>query len=121
MRTLLMLSLLWIPLGAADMSVKEYQKDVHSSDRGRLDAVKLYVMGIGNGIAWANTAAEKKNAPIYCQPAHFSMNGNNYVDILDKMIKNFEAKATAKELNEFPVAMLVVMGLQEAFPCQTPQ
>lgn len=78
-------------------------------------------MGIGQGIAWANTAAEKNKAPIYCQPRTLSMNGTNYIEILDKMIKNFESKTTAKELNEFPVAMLLVMGLQEAFPCQTPQ
>jgi hypothetical protein len=118
MRTLLMLTLVCLQLGAADMTVRQYQKDVRSSDRDRADAVKLYVMGIGNGIAWANTAAEKNNAPLYCQPPHFSMNGNNYVDILDKMIKNFEAKTTAKELNELPVAMLVLMGLQESFPCE---
>jgi hypothetical protein len=39
----------------------------------------------------------------------FSMNGTSYID----------SKTTAKELNEFPVAMLLVMGLQGTFPCQT--
>jgi hypothetical protein len=118
MRTLLILTLLRLPVGAADMSVKQYEKEVHSSDRNRADAIKLYVIGIGQGIAWANTAAEKNNSPLYCQPRTFSMNGTNYIDILDKMIKTFESKTTVEELNELPVAMLLV-GLQETFPCQT--
>jgi hypothetical protein len=119
MRTLLMLTLFCLPLGAADMTVKEYQKEMHSSDRDRADAVKLHVIGIGQGIAWANAAAEKNNTPLYCQPPKFSMNGNNYIDILDKVIKTFESKTTAKDLNEFPIGMLLVMGLQQTFPCQT--
>jgi hypothetical protein len=119
MRTLLMLTLLCLPLGAADMTVKQYQKEVRSSNRDRADAVKMYVMGIGQGIAWANAAAEKNNAPLYCQPPKFSMDGNNYIGILDKTIGTFESKTTAKELNEFPVGMLLFMGLQQAFPCQT--
>ncbi len=105
-------------LMAADMTVKQYQKDVSSSDQQRSDAAKLLVMGIGNGVAWANAAAEKKGSPLYCQPAHFAMNGNNYVEILEKMIKNFESKTTTKELNAFPAGLLLVMGLQESFPCQ---
>jgi hypothetical protein len=47
------------------------------------------------------------------------MDGNNYIGILDKTIGTFESKTTAKELNEFPVGMLLFMGLQQAFPCQT--
>jgi hypothetical protein len=119
MRTLLILTLFCLPLSAADMTVKQYQKEVHSSDRDRADAVKMLVMGIGQGIAWANAAAEKNNAPLYCQPPNFSLNGNNYIDILDKTIKTFESKTTAKELNDFPIGMLLMMGIQQSFPCQT--
>lgn len=119
MQTLLMLALLCLPLGAADMTVKEYQKEVHSPDRNRAEAVKLHVIGIGQGIAWANAAAEKNSTPLFCQPPKFSLDGNSYIEILDKMIKAFESKTTAKELNEFPIGMLLMMGLQQAFPCQT--
>jgi hypothetical protein len=80
--------------------------------------MKLYVMGAGQGIAWANTAAEKNNTPLYCQPPNFAMNGDYYIDILDKTIKMLESKTTAKELNELPVGLLVLMGLQQSFPCQ---
>lgn len=71
-------ALVWlfcIPL-RAEITVKDYQKAIHSSDRDKADAMRLYVMGVGSGIAWANTAAEKNNAPLYCQPPNFSMNGN---------------------------------------------
>jgi len=118
MRTLFMLTLLCLPLVAADMTVKQYQKEVHSSDRDRADAVKMYVIGIGQGIAWANGGREEQRAPIR-QPPKFSRDRNNYIDILDKMIKTFESKTTAKDLNEFPVGMLLIMGLQQTFPCQT--
>jgi hypothetical protein len=102
----------------AEITVKAYQKSVHSSDRDRAATMKLYVMGVGSGIAWANTAAEKNNAPLYCQPPNFSMNGDYYIDILDKTIKELESKTTAKELNEYPVGLIVLMGLQKSFPCQ---
>jgi len=117
MRTLLILTLFCLPM-RAEITVKEYQRAIHSSDRTRADAMKLYVMGVGAGIAWANTAAEKNNAPLYCQPPHFSMNGGNYIDILDKTIKMLESKTTAKELNEYSVGLLVLTGLQQSFPCQ---
>jgi hypothetical protein len=118
MRTLLILTLFCLPL-RAEITVKEYQKSIHSRDRDRADAMRLYVMGVGSGIVWANTAAEKNNAPLYCQPPNFSMNGNYYIDILDKTIKELESKMTAKELNEYPVGALVLTGLQQSFPCQT--
>jgi hypothetical protein len=118
MRTLLILTLSCLPLSAANMTVKQYQKEVNSSDRTRADATKLYVMGVGEGIAWANAAAENNNAPLYCQPPKFPMNGNNYIDILDRTIKMLESKTTVKELNEYPVGLLVLMGLQQSFPCQ---
>ena len=102
----------------AEMTVKEYQKEVHSSIRDRADAVKLYVIGVGHGISWANTDAAQKGVPLYCQPPKFGLNGDNYIDILEKTIKVFEAKATAKELNEFPVAMVLLTGLEQTFPCQ---
>jgi hypothetical protein len=80
--------------------------------------MKLYIMGVGSGILWANTAAAKNNAPLYCQPPNFTMNGDYYIDILDKMIKDLESKTTAKELNEYSVGALVLTGLQQSFPCQ---
>jgi hypothetical protein len=117
MRTLLILTLFCLPLGAAGITVKQYQKEIHSSDRTRADAMKLYVMGVGEGIAWANAAADKNGAPLYCQPQNFSIDGNDYINILDKMIKMLEPKTTAKELNGYSVGALVLMGLQQSFPC----
>jgi hypothetical protein len=118
MRTLFILTLFCLPLSASGITVKQYQKDIHSSERIRADAMKLYVMGVGEGIAWANTAAEKNNAPLYCQPPNFSMDGNDYIDVLDKTIKMLESKTSAKELNEYSVGALVLTGLQQSFPCQ---
>jgi len=119
MRNILALALLACLPMTAEMTVKQYQKDVNSSDYQTSHAAKLFVMGMGVGISWANTvAAEKKNPPLYCVPPQFSMNGDNFVDILDKMIKAAEAKMSAKELNDSPVGMLLVMGLQESFPCE---
>jgi hypothetical protein len=73
--TVALVGLFCLPL-RAEITVKEYQKAVHSSDRTKADAMKLYVMGVGAGMAWAETAAEKNNAPLYCQPPNFLMNGN---------------------------------------------
>jgi hypothetical protein len=97
---------------------KAIPQGVHSHDKPTVETIKMYVMAVGQGISWANTAAEKNNAPLYCQPAKFSMNGNNYIEILDKMIDTLASKTTAKDLDEFPVAMVLLLGLQQTFPCQ---
>lgn len=113
-----LLVFLHTPVKGADLTVKDYQTQVHSRDQMTAATVKMYVMGIGQGIAWANAAAEKNGAPIFCQPRNFSINGTNYINILDEMITKLESKTTAKELNDYPVGMLLLMGMQQAFPCE---
>ena len=106
-----------IPLSATDITVKEYHKDLHGRDQYMVGTIKMYVMGIGQGISWANSVAEKKGAPLYCPAPKLAMNGSNYLGILDEMIDTVASKKTAKELDELPVAMLLLMGLEETFPC----
>jgi hypothetical protein len=107
-----------VPLAGAEMTVKQYHKDSHSRNEYIAGGVKMYVMGVGQGIGWANVAAAKNNAPLYCQPSNFAINANNYIDILNKMIDTFSTTTTAKELDEFPIGMLLLMGLQQTFPCR---
>lgn len=105
-------------LRAAGTTVKDYKRDLASDDTRVSGLVKVYVVGLGEGIFWANVFGEVKNkARLYCPPEKLALDGHNYLDILDGEIKAQSSRLTAAELEEQPLGDMLVMGLIKTFPC----
>ena len=108
-----------VPL-LAEISVKEYRRAKSSKDKSTLDLVETYVTGLGRGFDWANAENRVKGQPpLYCVPDNLSLNGQNYIDILEGRIKQEAAKKTEVELSEEKIEDLLLDGLEKTFPCQT--
>jgi len=75
--------------------------------------VKAYLSGLGQGFTWANGALiARKSAPLFCPPATLVLMPDQYVSILDEIVKL--EPGTANE--DTPCFLLV--GLQRNYPCR---
>ncbi len=106
--------LLWMvlsimPLGA-DPTVKDY---VRYKERPTL---AIYITGVGDGLLWANAELiTRKQKPLYCQPGEFVLHTDNYLEILNRKMK--DEKFTKHLPADFPLARVLLRALQEIFPC----
>jgi len=100
----------------AEVTVKEYRT---AMARGReVDAMKVYVKGLGEGVGWANIRAKSLSAPLYCAPPNFAVGLENFLDILDREIElEMKRKMPQAQLDGSMIGLLLVLGLQETFPC----
>lgn len=102
----------------AQFTVKDY-REFSTEDTGKL-LMKTYVRGLGEGIMMANLEARKKNAPLYCAPQNLVVNPDNYLNILERQIKELEANGMpAERLDALALSVPLMMGLDKTFPCQT--
>jgi hypothetical protein len=100
----------------ADMKVKDYKASLASPDGAM--AAKLFIQGLGEGIGWANAAiARTGQKALYCQPATTALDRDKFVALLDQQIKALTPGGPEAQLDEFDVALLLLQGLKEAFPC----
>lgn len=102
------------PLSA--MTVKEYRAS--RSDGEYPTLVKAYIRGVGEGIEYANTEAAGKNMAFYCEPGKLALGADNYLNILDQSIKGNSDKMSKEALDEMPVELLLLKGLEGTFPCK---
>jgi hypothetical protein len=101
---------------AGDITVAQY-KDAMAADEQTAKMMKVYVSALGEGLKWSNVfLARQKKAPLYCAPATMGLNGTNYIDALDQQIKVSE-ELGLPNVNEMPVGLLLVVGLQSMLPC----
>ncbi|KEQ17080.1 hypothetical protein [Endozoicomonas numazuensis] len=77
-----------------------------------LNSLKLHINGVGQGFLWSNNIEGRK--PFYCSPGKLALNADNYMQIIDSQIPLYE-----KSGKDFPIEMLLLFGLQEAFPCKS--
>ena len=106
--------LLWVlvsvvPLGA-EPRVKDYD---HLKD---MPEFKTYIGGVGTGFAWANANLQfRGQKPLYCQPEKISLEWANYLQILDRKMKDDDY------LKRIPsdrfLGLVLLRALQEIFPC----
>lgn len=99
----------------AELTVREYQARITSTDEQVAAVTRAYIAGLGQGISWTRTATMPR---LYCEPEHLSMRVENYIDVLDNAIKMFRLRVTPDKLQETPIAFLLLQGLQLTFPCQ---
>jgi hypothetical protein len=123
MRTLLA-TLCFFALSAvglkAEVNVKEYRAIVASNDKARLTELKVYIRGLGEGVAWANTFLETSKKPLlFCPPAKLFLGTQNYIDIIEAQIRDRVNTFQKDELDEQEIGMLLVFGLMDTFPCNS--
>lgn len=103
--------------GAIDMATYAQLKEASE------DSMQIYITGIGEGILAANQQLiSKDRRPLYCQPGQLSLNTKNYGDIFEKQLdiieRMLEKAGKKSELSTWPVALILVLGLVETFPCK---
>ena len=79
----------------------------------------FYLNAVGNGMSWSNTQLRSEGRdPLYCEPASFAMNGDNYIQIVDNFVAGLPPPALP---GDTPVEMLLVKALVKNFPCPKAQ
>jgi hypothetical protein len=89
----------------AEISVKAYKLARTDSE------MRTYVLGVGRGIEWANASLPGGRA-IYCPPPHMVFNQGNFIDLIDRAIKDPATKDTDQ------IEVLLLTGLINDFPCK---
>lgn len=81
------------------------------------DQFKAYLDGVGNGWLWANARLDAKKQPrLFCVPTNLFLRAENYIGLADSKIKSARAQG---ELNDrYPIELIILMALEEAYPCQ---
>ena len=88
-----------------------------SSDRQVVQVTKKLVFALGEGMLWANGEANRAGSPVYCQPENLALGEDNYVDILNRVIRTVSNPANQAEVDDYPVGGLLIQGLKMTFPC----
>lgn len=101
----------------AEFSVEEYEKVRARPGTRAYEDATLYILGIGEGIAWANVALANKKMPrLYCPPPNLAMNANNYLQMADNAAK--ESHEKLRNVKEISIEILLLNELQTTFPCK---
>ena len=75
----------------------------------------LYLSGVGDGyIAINKQRKTDKQKPLYCPLDTETLNGADYVRILDKTLKNPDNQIA----DQLTVAEAMLLALKQEFPCQ---
>lgn len=102
---------------SANTTVKQYKIDMAANGPAS-QFTKIYIFGVGEGYLWYNIAATFENRkPLYCPPQKLSLSAENYKDIIDRQIAALATRKTQVELDEMSIAMILLDGLRETFPC----
>jgi hypothetical protein len=111
---ILVLGLMISTISYAEMTVKNYKAAI--KDETLKVIAENHINGIGIGIVWTNNyVTHRKQKPLFCEPDKLSLNGANYIAILDDQIEKLK---TLSDLDDKSVAMLLLYGLIETFPCK---
>jgi hypothetical protein len=97
----------------AEITVKDYRQQMSLADRRMLE---IHMAGLGTGIAWANAQAERFKTPLYCPPGKLAIQTENYIDIINRKIKESSERIPASH-DHTPIVMLLLDGLMKTFPC----
>ena len=74
---------------------------------------RMYLIGLGHGIQAANVLMNSKGkGRFYCVSPGFSLVGDQYVSIFEQFI------AKNPRLRPEPPQAVMMLALQDAFPCQ---
>jgi hypothetical protein len=93
-----------------DVTYKEY-KSLKPQDKYM---ESLYIAGMVEGLTWANgELAARHSEPLFCQPANLDLTLDQDLSIVDGYIERHP------ETPEQRLGILVVLALEETFPCRS--
>lgn len=97
----------------AEIIYPEYKKLVGDQQ------LSNYVFGVGQGLAWANSAlrTDGKNM-LYCPPEAANFAPDDYIKVIDKKAKAVAALLGDKTLQITPIEYLLVRGMMDNYPCR---
>ena len=85
------------------------QKYLHPKDETERLIFKMYLRGAAEALLAYNVTTTDKQ---YCQPKNFALTTEQANDIVQRW-----AKTQTIKIEEFLVALALLYGLQETFPC----
>jgi hypothetical protein len=101
------------PCYGQGVTVDFYQSGINSKNQTEVLLMKNYVKGALDGIQWSNASLIKKNTePLYCPPDNLGLGTGNAIQIIDYEIKSMPPK------KDLQISLLLLFGLQKAFPCK---
>lgn len=100
--------------GLQGMTVKDYKAAIASKDKNIAFVAAMYLDGVGNGILIANAEAQRAGKPLYCSPTKLALTMDNYANIVSDQLERLKKMP---DLDEKPVSVLLMVGLEETFPC----
>jgi hypothetical protein len=104
---------------SANMPVKDYRAAMASKDESVVSGIKLYLLGLGDGLEWASVdTVIKKGVPLYCPPEKLVLTLDNFIQMINSRIEANSQFLTEKQLNETQIGLLLLEGLEETFPCK---
>lgn len=93
----------------AGMKVSVYQEERNTEE------IKLYISGVANGFAFANTElSSSKRKVIFCQPSNLLIKVETYMLMLDEKILTFSKDKVAN----LQIEPLLLAKLIEVYPCK---
>jgi hypothetical protein len=99
----------------ADVTLKSFaEAKVEGGNKWLL--VQFYVFGAGQAYLAVNgkLVAVQHKTPLYCQPDHLALTGDNYVDIVEKQLQRWGVGTLPDDMSIAPV---LLAGLEYTFPC----
>jgi hypothetical protein len=73
--------------------------------------VQAYLQGVGEGLGWAIAFTDDPHPKLFCAPDDKAHDRAEYIQILD----SFET--AHPDMQEYPVEMVLLLALQEKYPC----
>ena len=75
---------------------------------------KAYVLGLGEGIRATNVLI---NPRLFCPPPKLPLGVENFVDVLDRAIKDLSVRLPNPEVEAKDISVVLLRGLVDTFPC----
>ena len=99
----------------AELSLLKYD----NMSKAEKNSYKNYINGLGTSSGWMIIFEEGRNKEykkLYCQPEQFSLNANNFVEILEQRIDKIKA-LNHYDLDKTFIEYELIKGLIDTFPC----
>lgn len=93
-------------------TIDEYKERINEGGKAK-DYMEMYVMGMGQGFHWANTAISFDNQKtIFCPPKNLKINGDLILTMMNDGLRRTELKGTSS------IELLMLQQLIFVFPCK---
>ncbi len=106
--TIVLSAMVLTPAGpASSVSLNEYMRLRSVSPQN----LEYYLRGLLDGFAYTNLTLErKKQPPLYCAPKNSTLDIDNFKNLLDRQIRQFQAAQSSVEV-------MALYTLRKRFPC----